>query len=116
MSVKWVKLLQGHRRVKYYEYKITKVIISKSKTDAQSKAKEAQSTAPAETGKAKTKASKIENKVAAPEKEIRKERTLSSDLTKSHPKKEISSPEKIKSGPKIVGGIKKIFTKKPSGS
>ncbi len=86
-----------------------KVIISKSKTEAQSKSKEAPASLPAEIGKTKAKS-------FVPEKETKKDRALPSDPTKSHPKKEISSPDKTKSGPKIVGGIKKIFTKKPSGS
>ena len=86
-----------------------KVIISKTKSAAQSKTQERD--IPTSESKSETN--------PAPE-QPKKERTLKLEPTKVHPKKEkkdLLSKEKPKFSPNLITGIKKMFTKKPqSGS
>lgn len=113
----------GHRRgddaqLAYLELtEKDKVIISKKKTEAQSKSqsKIKQSEALGTVEKKKTPSGKTETSPSA--EEVKQERTPKPDIPKTHSKKDVLIQEKPKAPPKIFGNIKKMFTKKPpSGS
>ena len=100
-----------------------KVIITKSRSASHTKAQEAQTTAgtegtPAapveETKKPKAAKGKVQTEQPAAE-ETKKERAPKPEPAKIHPKKDFPAPDKPKT-PKIMGGIKKMFAKKPPSS
>ena len=87
----------------------TEIIVSSPKPSAKAKVKEAKSLEP------RTEKITAQSAPAAPEThETRKEKAPKAAPPPTHPKQDMTSKDKLKTGQKIMGGFKKMFTKKPS--
>ncbi len=87
----------------------TEVIVSSPKTSSKAKVKEAKGLQPMVEKTA------LQQTPPAPETpEIRKEKAPKAAPPLTHSKQDMTSKDKLKTGQKIMGGLKKMFTKKPS--